>query len=77
MPGTSRPRTGRVRVLIVVDDPTLTEVLSVAVTEAGRRACPASDGRSAPRAGAEHGRAPMIHTGPGPGYAIRPAEEGR
>lgn len=37
MPGTSRFRTGRVRVRIVDDDPTLTEVLSVAVTEAGRR----------------------------------------
>ncbi|MFF7522675.1 response regulator transcription factor [Streptomyces pseudovenezuelae] len=58
MTGTSGPRTGRVRVLIVDDEPALDEVLSVAVaftfTEAGRRPCPALDcpaldGRSAPR----------------------------
>jgi two-component system OmpR family response regulator len=36
-------------VLIVDDEPALNEVLSVAVTEAGRRPHPALDGRSAPR----------------------------
>ncbi|WP_369173093.1 response regulator transcription factor [Streptomyces sp. R28] len=40
-------RNGRVRVLIVDDEPALTDVLSVAVEEAGRRACPALDGQSA------------------------------
>ncbi|WP_341846397.1 response regulator [Streptomyces regalis] len=40
-------RNGRVRVLIVDDEPVLTDVLSVAVEEAGRRACPALDGQSA------------------------------
>ncbi|WP_030939773.1 response regulator transcription factor [Streptomyces sp. NRRL S-646] len=49
MSGTSASRTGRVRVLIVDDEPALTEVLSVAVTEAGRRPYPAADGRSALR----------------------------
>ncbi|MFH8801288.1 response regulator transcription factor [Streptomyces sp. NPDC017936] len=48
---TAAPRspTGRVRVLIVDDEPALTEVLSVAVTEAGWRPYPAPDGRSALR----------------------------
>ncbi|MDX3129779.1 hypothetical protein PV367_08200 [Streptomyces europaeiscabiei] len=55
MAGTSATRTGRVRVLIVDDEPGLTELLSVAVTEAGRRAYPAADGYSAIRAG-EDGR---------------------
>ncbi|WP_329268437.1 winged helix-turn-helix domain-containing protein [Streptomyces pseudovenezuelae] len=55
MTGISGPRTGRVRALIVDDEPALDEVLSVAVavavavTGAGRRPCPALDGRSAPR----------------------------
>ncbi|MGW0420642.1 response regulator transcription factor [Streptomyces sp. NPDC003015] len=49
MTSTSGPRTGRVRVLIVDDEPALNEVLSVAVTEAGWRPCPALDGRSALR----------------------------
>ncbi|WP_329294468.1 DNA-binding response regulator [Streptomyces pseudovenezuelae] len=53
MTGISGPRTGRVRALIVDDEPALGEVLSVAVnvavTGAGRRPCPALDGRSAPR----------------------------
>ncbi|MGX1478131.1 UNVERIFIED_CONTAM: two-component system OmpR family response regulator [Streptomyces canus] len=47
MTGTAGSRTGRVRVLIVDDEPALNEVLSVAVTEAGWRPCPALDGRSA------------------------------
>ncbi|MFK4101243.1 response regulator transcription factor [Streptomyces sp. NPDC019531] len=47
MTGTSGFRTGRVRVLIVDDEPALNEVLSVAVTEAGWRPYPALDGRSA------------------------------
>ncbi|MFF1722845.1 response regulator transcription factor [Streptomyces sviceus] len=46
MTGTSGPRTGRARVLIVDDEPALGEVLSVAVTEAARRPYPALDGRS-------------------------------
>ncbi|MDX3584189.1 response regulator transcription factor [Streptomyces europaeiscabiei] len=49
MAGTSATRTGRVRVLIVDDEPGLTELLSVAVTEAGWRAYPAADGHSALR----------------------------
>ncbi|AXG79131.1 response regulator transcription factor [Streptomyces paludis] len=40
----------RVRVLIVDDEPGLTELLSVAVTEAGWRPYPAGDGESALRA---------------------------
>lgn len=47
MTGTPRPRNGRVRVLIVDDEPALTDVLSVAVEEAGWRAYPALDGQSA------------------------------
>jgi two-component system OmpR family response regulator len=47
MTGTSGPRTGRARVLIVDDEPALNEVLSVAVTEAGWHPCPALDGHSA------------------------------
>ncbi|MEU1454440.1 response regulator [Streptomyces avermitilis] len=49
MSGTPGPRNGRVRVLIVDDEPGLTELLSVAVTEAGRRPYPAADGHSALR----------------------------
>jgi two-component system OmpR family response regulator len=49
MTGTSGSRTGRVRVLIVDDEPPLTELLSVAVTEAGWRPYPAPDGHSALR----------------------------
>ena len=47
MTGTAGSRTGRVRVLIVDNEPALNEVLSVAVTEAGWRPYPALDGRSA------------------------------
>jgi two-component system OmpR family response regulator len=50
MAGISGTRNGRVRVLIVDDEPGLTELLSVAVTEAGRRPYPAADGHSALRA---------------------------
>jgi len=49
MSGTLASRTGRVRVLIVDDEPGLTELLSVAVTEAGWRPYPAADGQSALR----------------------------
>ncbi|MFF3499845.1 response regulator transcription factor [Streptomyces sp. NPDC003247] len=49
MTAASSSRTGRVRVLIVDDEPALTEVLSVAVTEAGWRPYPAPDGQSALR----------------------------
>ncbi|MCL8014220.1 response regulator transcription factor [Streptomyces sp. AS02] len=49
MTGTAGFRNARVRVLIVDDEPALTDVLSVAVEEAGRRACPALDGQSALR----------------------------
>ncbi|MDX2937218.1 response regulator transcription factor [Streptomyces ipomoeae] len=49
MAGTSTTRNGRVRVLIVDDEPGLTELLSVAVTEAGWRPYPAPDGHSALR----------------------------
>ncbi|MFE7834903.1 response regulator transcription factor [Streptomyces sp. NPDC057474] len=49
MAGISATRNGRVRVLIVDDEPGLTELLSVAVTEAGWRAYPAADGYSALR----------------------------
>jgi two-component system OmpR family response regulator len=48
MTATTGFRNGRVHVL-VVDEPALTDVLSVAVEEAGRRACPALDGQSALR----------------------------
>ena len=47
MTATAGFRNGRVRVLIVDDEPALTDVLSVAVEEAGWRACPAPDGQSA------------------------------
>ncbi|WP_234437038.1 hypothetical protein [Streptomyces maremycinicus] len=46
IPGT---RSERVRVLIVDDEPALTEVLCAAVTEAGRRPCLAATGPSAIR----------------------------
>ena len=46
----SGTRSDRVHVLIVDDEPGLTELLSVAVTEAGRRPSPAADGESALRA---------------------------
>jgi two-component system, OmpR family, response regulator len=49
MSGTSGLRTGRIRVLIVDDEPGLTELLAVAVTEAGWRPYPALDGESALR----------------------------
>ncbi|MEV6496929.1 response regulator transcription factor [Streptomyces prunicolor] len=49
MTGTSGSRGSRVRVLIVDDEPALTELLSVAVTEAGWRPYPAPDGHSALR----------------------------
>ncbi|WP_406333568.1 response regulator transcription factor [Streptomyces sp. NBC_00203] len=49
MSGTSGVHGGRVRVLIVDDEPGLTELLSVAVTEAGWRPYPAADGQSALR----------------------------
>jgi len=49
MTGTTGSRSSRVRVLIVDDEPALTEVLSVAVTEAGWRPYPAPDGHSALR----------------------------
>ncbi|MFE7270092.1 response regulator transcription factor [Streptomyces sp. NPDC057623] len=47
MTATAGLRTGRVRVLVVDDEPALTDVLSVAVEEAGWQACPALDGHSA------------------------------
>jgi two-component system OmpR family response regulator len=49
MTATAGYRNGRVRVLIVDDEPALTDVLSVAVEEAGWRAYPALDGQSALR----------------------------
>ncbi|MFD3838970.1 response regulator transcription factor [Streptomyces sp. NPDC058642] len=49
MTGSAAYRNGRVRVLVVDDEPALTDVLSVAVEEAGWRACPALDGQSALR----------------------------
>jgi two-component system OmpR family response regulator len=49
MTGSAGYRNGRVRVLIVDDEPALTDVLSVAVEEAGWRAYPALDGQSALR----------------------------
>ncbi|MEU6192150.1 response regulator transcription factor [Streptomyces sp. NPDC047061] len=49
MSGTSGTREGTVRVLIVDDEPELTELLSAAVTAAGWRAFPARDGHSALR----------------------------
>jgi hypothetical protein len=52
MTGTPGSRTGRVRGLIVDDEPSLIDVLSavavVAVAERGRRSCPAAGGHSAP-----------------------------
>ncbi|GAB7102128.1 response regulator transcription factor [Streptomyces phaeofaciens] len=49
MSGAPDTRDGTVRVLIVDDEPELTELLCAAVTEAGWRSFPASDGRSALR----------------------------
>ncbi|MFE5037527.1 response regulator transcription factor [Streptomyces sp. NPDC056683] len=49
MSATAGARTGRVRVLIVDDEPGLTELLSAAVADAGWRPYPALDGQSAPR----------------------------
>ncbi|WP_225859099.1 response regulator [Streptomyces albicerus] len=48
----------RVRVLIVDDEPGLTELLPAAVTEADRRPCPVADGEFAPRPVHGRGRAP-------------------
>ncbi|MFF5480078.1 response regulator transcription factor [Streptomyces sp. NPDC012935] len=47
MTGIAGLRNDRVRVLIVDDEPALTDVLSAAVEEAGWRACQAPDGQSA------------------------------
>lgn len=49
-PRGERTRGDRVRVLIVDDEPALTELLSVAVTEAGWRPYPVADGHGALRA---------------------------
>ncbi|MEW2398084.1 response regulator transcription factor [Streptomyces sp. NPDC046862] len=49
MTGTSLAREGTVRVLIVDDEPELTELLSAAVTEAGWRPFTAEDGQGALR----------------------------
>ncbi|MEU1181314.1 response regulator transcription factor [Streptomyces sp. NPDC005820] len=49
MSGASETRGGAVRVLIVDDEPELTELLSAAVTEAGWRPFAAGDGRGALR----------------------------
>ncbi|MFK0153458.1 response regulator transcription factor [Streptomyces sp. NPDC090499] len=49
MSATAAARTGRVRVLIVDDEPGLTELLSAAVADAGWRPYPALDGQSALR----------------------------
>ncbi|MER6961209.1 response regulator transcription factor [Streptomyces sp. NPDC000618] len=49
MSGASAPREGTVRVLIVDDEPELTELLSAAVTEAGWRSFTAENGRNALR----------------------------
>ncbi|MGW2962984.1 winged helix-turn-helix domain-containing protein [Streptomyces sp. NPDC001220] len=46
MAATAGSRTGRVRVLIVDDEPGLTELLSAAVADAGRRPYPAPDGQT-------------------------------
>ncbi|MFG3288677.1 response regulator transcription factor [Streptomyces sp. NPDC048179] len=49
MSATAGSRTGRVRVLIVDDEPALTELLSAAVADAGWRPYPALDGQTALR----------------------------
>ncbi|MFF7984977.1 response regulator transcription factor [Streptomyces sp. NPDC007901] len=49
MSATEGSRTGRVRVLIVDDEPGLTELLSAAVADAGWRPYPAFDGQTALR----------------------------
>ncbi|WP_406441744.1 response regulator transcription factor [Streptomyces sp. NBC_00631] len=49
MSATAGARTGRVRVLIVDDEPGLTELLSAAVADAGWRPYPALDGQTALR----------------------------
>ncbi|MEU6201071.1 response regulator transcription factor [Streptomyces sp. NPDC047061] len=49
MSATAGVRTGRVRVLIVDDEPGLTELLSAAVADAGWRPYPALDGQTALR----------------------------
>ncbi|WP_217547201.1 response regulator transcription factor [Streptomyces sp. GbtcB6] len=49
MSATAAARTGRVRVLIVDDEPGLTELLSAAVADAGWRPYPALDGQTALR----------------------------
>jgi two-component system, OmpR family, response regulator len=49
MSATAGARTGRVRVLIVDDEPGLTELLSAAVADVGWRPYPALDGQSALR----------------------------
>ncbi|MFI7405018.1 hypothetical protein ACIBW9_31840 [Streptomyces sp. NPDC049541] len=79
MSGISASRTGRARVLVVDDEHALTEALSVAVAEAGRRPCPAADGRGAPRivrACAPHavvldGTLPGLHSSSCPGAERR------
>ncbi|MDR6978028.1 DNA-binding response OmpR family regulator [Streptomyces sp. 3330] len=49
MSGVPGTRAGAVRVLIVDDEPELTELLSAAVTEAGWKSFSAADGRGALR----------------------------
>ena len=72
-------RGDRVRVLIVDDEPALTELLAVA--EAGWQPYPVADGHSGPHAvvfaGGGNLWPPMTHTVRGVGYAIRPVEDGR
>jgi len=54
----SGTRSERVRVLIVDDEPGLTEPLSVTVTEAGRRPYPVADGHFALRVAPARARVP-------------------
>jgi DNA-binding response OmpR family regulator len=76
MTGTTRSRTGRVRVLIVDDEPALTpkELDLLGPLMEHPRQVP-GEARSLDKT--DRGRVPVIHTVRGPGSAIRPVEEGR
>ncbi|MCG7203031.1 hypothetical protein [Streptomyces arenae] len=69
MSATTGSRTGRVRVLVVDDEPGLTALLSAAVADAGRRPHPAPGGPGAQWPGDGLVR-PADHV-------VRPAEAGR
>ncbi|WP_046729141.1 hypothetical protein [Streptomyces humi] len=83
MSATAGSRTGRVRVLVVDDEPGLAAPLSAAVADAGRRPRPASGGPGAQRPGGDlaglrrtngRGRPPVFRPARPAEHVVRPAE---